>query len=130
VLIMVLLSVTNTVNMTVFERQGEFGTLRALGNRSRQVFFLVVTESVMLGLIGAVIGVILGLSLGMLISAIGIPMPPPPNSNSGYTAFIRLVPGVITVAALIGILAAFFASLIPAWRVANTNVVEALRQNI
>ena len=35
ILAMVLLSVMNTVNMTVFERDGEFGTMRALGNRGK-----------------------------------------------------------------------------------------------
>ncbi len=47
---MVLLSVANTVNMSVFERIGEFGTMRALGNRGRQVFALILIESVLLGL--------------------------------------------------------------------------------
>ena len=35
ILLMVLLSVVNSVNMSVFERVGEFGTMMALGNRSR-----------------------------------------------------------------------------------------------
>lgn len=130
VLIMVLLSVTNTVNMTVFERQGEFGTLRALGDRSRDVFALVVTETLLLGVIGAVLGVLIGSLLALLISAIGIPMPPPPNSNAGYTAYIRLVPGVIAGAALTGVLAALLASLLPAWRVGRIPIVDALRQNV
>ena len=33
ILIMVLLAVANTINMSTFERVGEFGTMRALGNR-------------------------------------------------------------------------------------------------
>ncbi|HEY9380017.1 MAG TPA: ABC transporter permease [Burkholderiales bacterium] len=130
ILIMVLLSVTNTVNMAVFERQGEFGTLRALGNRGRDVFALVVTESLLLGLIGAAIGIALGVLLAVLISAIGIPMPPPPSSNVGYMAFIRLVPEVIAGAGAVGILAALLASLLPAWKVAGTPIVDALRQNV
>jgi hypothetical protein len=32
ILLMVLLSVANSVNMSVFERVGEFGTMMALGN--------------------------------------------------------------------------------------------------
>ena len=57
---MVLLSVTNTVSMTIFERTGEFGTMRALGNRGKDLSLLVLSESALLGLIGAAIGVILG----------------------------------------------------------------------
>lgn len=130
VLVMVLLSVSNTVNMTVFERQGEFGTLRALGNRGPHVFVLVVSETLMLGLIGALIGIGLGLLIAAIVSSIGIPMPPPPNSNTGYTAYIRAVPQIIGAAALVGIAAAFLASLIPAWRVSRMPIVEALRHNV
>ena len=49
ILAMVLLSVTNTVNMTIFERTGEFGTMRALGNRGVDVFALILTEGALLG---------------------------------------------------------------------------------
>jgi putative ABC transport system permease protein len=130
VLAMVLLSVTNTVNMTVFERTGEFGTMRALGNRGLDVFSLILTESVLLGLIGATVGVVVGVLLAWIISAIGIPMPPPPNADIGYTAQIRLVPSVIAGAFVIGVLATVLATIVPALRVARTGVVEALRQNI
>src|SRR5262249_32034992 len=51
VMLMVLLSVTNTVNMTIYERTGEVGTMRAMGNRRSFVFSLLMTESVLLGLI-------------------------------------------------------------------------------
>jgi putative ABC transport system permease protein len=56
-------------------------------------------------------------------------MPPPPNSNLGYTAAIRLVPSVIAAAFLTGWIAAILASLPPALRAARIPVVEALRQN-
>ena len=77
ILIMVLLSVSNSVNMSVFNRVGEFGTAMALGNRRAQVLRLIMTESVMLGLIGGMLGVVVGVVLALLISAVGIPMPPP-----------------------------------------------------
>ena len=53
ILVMVLLSVANSVNMSIFERTGEFGTMMALGNRSSQIFRLIVVESLLLGVIGA-----------------------------------------------------------------------------
>src|SRR6185436_17101670 len=95
VLVMVVLSVANTINMSAFERIGEFGTIMALGDRGDKVFRLIVTESALLGSIGAALGVALGVVLALGISAIGIPMPPPPNGNLGYTASIRVVPSVL-----------------------------------
>jgi putative ABC transport system permease protein len=130
ILIMVLLSVTNSVNMSVFERVGEFGTTMALGNRSGDVFRLIVTESVVLGLLGGILGVIVGVLLAMTISAIGIQMPPPPNADVGYTARIRIVPFSLLTSFLVGFGATIMAAILPAKRVSRIEVVEALRQNI
>ena len=129
ILVAVLLSVANSVNMSVYERTGEFGTLMALGNRSAEIFRLVLTENALLGLIGGVAGVLMGIVLGWAISAIGIPMPPPPNSNAGYTAAIRITLGDLGMGLLIGLVATVLAAALPARRVARIPVVEALRQN-
>ena len=129
ILVTVLLSVANSVNMSIFERTGELGTLMALGSRRKNIFRLVVAENLLLGLIGGCGGVLLGILLAWGISVVGIPMPPPPNSNSGYTALIRVVPAVVAGAFSIGFLATVVASLLPARRVVRLPVIEALRQN-
>ena len=130
ILVMVLLSVVNSVNMTLFERVGEFGTMRALGDRSRKVVALIVSESALLGLIGATLGALIGIGLALGISAIGVPMPPPPNSNLAYVAQIRVIPWVVAGAFLTGFIATVAASVIPAIRASRIPVVDALRQNI
>ncbi|MBL8472274.1 MAG: ABC transporter permease [Rhodocyclaceae bacterium] len=130
VLLMVLLTVFNTVNMGTFERIGEFGTMMALGNRRRDVFRLVITENFLLGVLGAGLGCMIGVIAALGISHAGIPMPPPPNSNVGYVAQIRVVPSVVALAALVGLGATMLASLLPARRVSRMPPVEALRFNI
>lgn len=130
ILLMVLLSVANSVNMTVFERIGEFGTMMAIGNRSRRVFYLIVAENCIVGLLGAALGVSVGVMLAWIISNIGIPMPPPPNSDIGYTARIIIVPTVVASAFAVGFLATIAASFLPAARVSRIPVVDALRENI
>jgi len=130
ILLMVLLSVVNSVNMTVFERTREFGTVLALGDRPGDVFRTVLAESVILGLAGASLGILVGWGLGTAISAIGIPMPPPPNADLGYTAVIRLVPGDVAVAGAIGFVATCLAAIRPAWRASRLNVVDALRHGV
>jgi putative ABC transport system permease protein len=127
---MLVLSVASTINMVVYERTGEFGTLLALGLRRRQIFKLVLLENALLGLLGSLLGVVAGGALAGLISGIGISMPPPPGSNVGYTAVIRLVPWVLVVAALTGALAAVMAAVLPARRASRLPVVDALRHNI
>lgn len=130
ILVMVLLSVANSVNMSIFERVGEFGTMMALGNRSNQVFLLILSESFLLGIIGSSLGVGAGILLALAISAIGIPMPPPPNADLGYIAQIQIVPSVLLMAFIIGLSATVLASLLPARHVSRIKVVDALRQNL
>ncbi|MBC6961200.1 MAG: ABC transporter permease [Nitrosomonas sp.] len=130
ILIMVLLSVANSVNMSIFERVGEFGTMMALGNDSHQVFRLIISENLLLGLIGGGLGVGTGILLATAISAIGIPMPPPPNADLGYIARIQIVPSVLLLALGIGFTATVLAAILPARHVSRIPVVDALRQNI
>ncbi|MCP5321286.1 MAG: ABC transporter permease [Pseudomonadales bacterium] len=130
VLVMVLLSVGSSVNMTLHERTGEFGTLQALGQRRWRLFRLILAENLLLGLLGAALGVACGVLLAWLISRIGIPMPPPPGSNVGYTAFIRIVPAVLALGFTIGAASTLLAALLPARRITRVPVVDALRQNV
>jgi putative ABC transport system permease protein len=127
ILFMVLLGVANAVNMSVFERMSEFGTMRALGNRGRFVVALILVECLLLGVAGALAGVIAGALLSWLISAVGIPMPPPPNSNAGYTARILLLPEVAWQAFTIGAAAALLSGIVPALRARRVAIVDALR---
>lgn len=129
ILLMVLLSVANSVNMSAYERVGEFGTMMATGCNGNHIFVLIMVENTIIGLAGAVSGVALGVALSSVISSIGIPMPPPPNSDLGYTAHILLVPSVIGGAMAIGFLATVMAALLPAARIRRIPVAEALRMN-
>jgi putative ABC transport system permease protein len=130
ILVMLVLSVASTINMVVYERTGEFGTMLALGLRQRQIFGLVMLENTLLGLLGSLFGIIVGITLATIISEIGLPMPPPPGSSIGYTATIRMVPSVLAIAVLIGALAAVIAAVLPARRASRLMVVDALRHNI
>jgi putative ABC transport system permease protein len=130
IVLMVLLSVVNSVNMSVFERVGEFGTMMALGNRRRRVFELIILENTIIGLVGAILGVVIGIILALLISAIGIPMPPPPNSDLPYVAHISIITSVVISAFMVGLFSTIVAAFIPAARVYGIPVVDALRENV
>ena len=130
ILLMVVLSVANSVNMTVSERLGEFGTLQALGQRRAQIFRLILVENVLLGFIGSGAGTGLGIVLALFLSDMGIPMPPPPGSDMGYEASIHVVPSVLIVAFLVGLASPVLAAVLPARRVARTDLVAALQQNV
>lgn len=130
ILLMVLLSVASSVNMSLFERIAEFGTMRALGDRAARVARLILAETIILGLVGAMAGVMIGCALAFAISAVGIPMPPPPSSDLTYTARIDLVPSVVIGAFFVGWVAAALAGVVPALRLPKVPVVEALRHAV
>lgn len=127
---MVLLSVANSINMNIHERTGEFGTLMALGHHRRRIFGLVMVESLVLGFVGGAIGVLLASVLALLISSIGIPMPPMPNTEVNYTAYIRLVPAEIALGFWVAVAASMLAAILPAGKVSRLPIVYALSKNV
>ena len=129
ILVTVLLGVLNSIILAVHERTGEFGTLMAMGNQGMDLFRLILVENCLLGFFGCAVGVALGVALAEVVSAIGIPMPPPPNMSSGYTAHIRVVPSVMLMSVIIGYVATLAAALFAARRVLRLPIVDALRYN-
>lgn len=125
--LIIVLSISNTLSMAVIERTGEIGTVMALGVRRSAVLRQFVLEGVMLGVIGGAAGLVLGWLLAQVISAIGIPMPPPPGMARGYIGQILITPQLAVDALLLAIGTTFLASLLPAWKASRMVVVDALR---
>lgn len=123
----VLLSVINCVSLGIHERTREFGTLRALGNRNRDVYVLIVVESLILGMVGSTFGCIVGWLAGTALSTIGIPMPPPPNSDVGYTHHIILTAGAFVQTWLFGCFASLLGGVIAGRRASKLEISDALR---
>jgi putative ABC transport system permease protein len=110
--------VMNTMLMSVMERTREIGVLRALGWRRRRVLSLIMEESVILGLIGGVIGIGFGYLLGVLLANIPI-YGEMLSLKLSYEEFIR----AFVVALTLGVLGGF----IPALRATRMQPIEALR---
>ncbi len=125
--LIIVLSISNTLIMSVLERTREIGTLLALGHRRRQVLGLYVSEGLWLGIIGGLAGVIIGVMLAQLISAVGIPMPPPPGMKRGYSGEIMLTWSLIAGTWLLAVVSTVLASLYPAWKASRLVIVDALR---
>jgi putative ABC transport system permease protein len=86
-----------------------------------------MTECVLLGFAGDILGFAVGAAIAFVISTVGIPMPPPPNSNIGYIAAIDISPGLAIEAMGIGAIATILAAMIPAFRARSVTIVDALR---
>lgn len=126
----IVLSISNMLVMNVLERTGEIGTLMAIGLKRNKILRLFAIEGILLGLAGASMGAVAGYGLAELISSIGIPMPPPPGMEEGYTGKIRVTLSVVMNAFLIAFITASLAGLYPAWKASRLQIVDALRHNI
>ncbi|MBI1395604.1 MAG: FtsX-like permease family protein [Betaproteobacteria bacterium] len=125
--IIIILSITNTMTTAVRERTAEIGTCMALGDTRRTVMRRFLAEGVVMGLAGCIVGVIAGLILARVITAIGIPMPPPPGMAQGYIAGILVTPRLVFDAVVLSVVTAFIAGLYPAWKASRLEIVDALR---
>ena len=108
----------NTAAMSIRERRGEIAVMRSIGFRSRTILTLLLSESLVIGLLGGVLGcgaafiVLKIFSVGLTGGPLGsISMPP------------LVLAEALIVSALIGILSA----IAPASSAARRNIVDALR---
>ncbi len=64
--------IINIMLMSVFERVREFGVLKAIGMKNKNIFLLIMTESFIIGVLGTIIGLALGFALYIPLSKSGV----------------------------------------------------------
>jgi putative ABC transport system permease protein len=126
VFFMVLMSSVNTLLMTMFERTREIGAMLAMGTPRAWIIALFMTEAVLIGIIGAVVGVAVGNLLGVLINISGLHMPPPPGYTVNIPFLVEHVPSLMIGSSLLVIVSLAFASILPAVRASRLQIAEAL----
>ena len=111
----------NTFSITVAQRIREFGMLRTLGAGRGQILGSVVVEALVIGLLGALLGIAggYGIAVGLnaLFVAIGIDLP---------TTALVTKDRTIVVALLIGVGITLVSSFIPALRSTRVPPIAAL----
>jgi len=125
----IILSISNTLTMSILERTNEIGTSMALGAKRRDIMAQYITEGLIIGIVGGLAGLALGLVLARVISAIGIPMPPPPGMARGFVGEIRVTLPLAAEAFALAVVTTFCASLYPARQASRLSIVDSLRHN-
>ncbi len=121
-------SIANTINMALFERMREYGTMMALGNGRKTIFAIIFFEAAILGLFGTALGLGFGILFAKLLNslAIVIPSPPPAAVNFHIIANILIPHWLYLHSFLLGFFTTMFASLIPGYRASHLPITKAL----
>ena len=127
--LIIILSISNTMIMSVLERTGEIGTQMAIGIKRRKILQQFVGEGLLLGIIGGGFGLVIGLVLANVISVVGIPMPSPPGMEIDISGEILLTWPLAAGAFALAVATTLLASLYPAWKASRLEIVNALRHN-
>jgi putative ABC transport system permease protein len=127
-LVVGLFLIYNTMTFSVVQRRPLFGTLRALGVTRREVFALVVSEALLVGILGAVLGLGLGILMGR-----GAVQAVTQTINDLYFVVnvqeIQIPASSLIKGALLGILATVFVAAPPAWEAASVPARVALSRS-
>jgi putative ABC transport system permease protein len=113
-----LFGIVNTLTMSVIERTRELGVLRALGASRWQIRRSIADESLVIGSIGALLGIAVGTGLGYaLLQGLSAGIP-----GVEYRPPLETMVSV----GLAGVVLGLIASVLPARRAARLDVIKAI----
>jgi putative ABC transport system permease protein len=115
--VIALIGIANTLALSIYERTRELGLLRAVGMSRRQLRSSVRWESVIIALLGTVLGLAIGLFFGWaVVEAL---------KDEGITEFAP-PGGQLILVVIIGGVAGVIAAIFPARRAAKLDVLRAV----
>jgi putative ABC transport system permease protein len=135
------IGIMNIMIVSLMERTREIGILKALGMKSRTVLVIFLSEAMIIGLLGAVIGIALGVGLADLVARFGFlaiggsigggngfgNRPDQVANGDSLSIVPVLTPTVFIGAFAFGLVVSVIFALYPAWRASKLKPVEALR---
>ena len=110
----------NTMMMSFRERIRELAVFKAIGFQSGRVFFIVLAESVMLALIGSLIGI--------APTALLLTLTPARLRSMGPMDALEISPLAVVISLLIALLVGIGAGFWPAYQAMRLRTVDALRR--
>ncbi|WP_123537632.1 ABC transporter permease [Halosimplex salinum] len=112
-------SILNVMLMSTVERRQEIGVLRAVGFQKRDVLKIMLSEAVLLGVVGGIVGVVFSMIAGGLINHFML--------DDALLAFRPDNFLYVGLAFAFGVGTSLLSGLYPAWKAANERPVDALR---
>lgn len=122
----VFVSLFNTLTMSVTERTREIGTLSALGTYPSEIVAGFIKESLLMALIGSLLGGVFTALTSAILFVSDIQMPPPPGSTEGYPLNVYFSFELLAYTACSVLVICVFAAWISARKGVNKPITEAL----
>lgn len=124
--------IINAMLMSVFERIPEFGVLMAIGMKNTTLFFMIVSEALLLGLLGSAVGLAIGYGIYVPLAASGINLSVFSEALTSFGSGAIIHP-VLTRQAVINSIVvipviAVLGAIYPAIRAVRLQPVNAIRQ--
>ena len=120
VLIVAAFTIYNIVNMTVKQKLHDIAILKAQGFAGKSVIKIFISEALIIGILGTIIGLILGSALVKALSRVYI------GGDRGYFP-VEFEPKIMVMAILIGLLVTSIAGYIPARGAAKVDPISIFR---
>ena len=114
------IGLVNTMNMTVQEKKKWIGIMGSLGASKSNIRFIFLSQSIILGTLGAILGSIIG-TIGLILVNQYLIM-------SGKDFTILITPTIIISSIVITIIVSIIAGIIPASKAAKLDIVEVINE--
>jgi putative ABC transport system permease protein len=115
--IVALISIANSISLSIHERTHELGLLRAVGMTRHQTGSAVRWEAAIVALFGTALGALLGLCFGWALSV--------SMRHEGLATFNIPVTSLLVIIG-IGVVGGILAAIRPGWRAAHLDVLRAI----
>ena len=124
-LVVASLGTFNTLTISLLERIREVGLFKALGMRNKDVYKLFLSESLIIGIFGGMLGLVIGWGAGKLVNFILSYMAERSNAEA---ISIFVTPWSLTLAiAVFSVIVAFLTGWYPSKRAVKIDPLDALR---
>ncbi len=122
------LMIINTMIVSVYERTHEIGITKAIGASEPDIIRLFLSECIIIGVLGGILGDLLGIIFSFLIDSVGRPMLIAQLGIADFEHLTVINIQILAAGFLISLVISVIAGIYPAWRGAKLDPVKALRQ--
>lgn len=123
VMISVVLGIASVLAITVMQKSKQIGILKAMGIQNATTGYIFLSEGLILGALGAILGIVFGLGLSFLFTKFAL------NPDGTPVVALYISYPFIALSGAIAVVASVAAAMIPAIKSSKLNPIDIIRNN-